>query len=183
MKKVMPQPPMIGFQRCKNMRDTLIRAQLPKPSGDRERRNTSGLKKCDTKNCLTCIYSDPSKTHKSSVSGEVWPITSKIDCKSKKVIYSCTCDLGNRTCPNHPQYVGKTKRAAHVRFTEHRNSVKPGASTPVGQHFEQPGHGRENMVFLPFEKVASSDPFVLDARESYWIAKYRTVNHGLNKKR
>ena len=164
MKKVMPQPPMIGFQRPKNMRDTLIRAQLPKPSANRQRRDNYGFCKCDTGNCLTCIYSDPAQNHKSSVSGETWPIMSKINCKTKRVIYSCTCDLGNRTCPDHPQYVGKTKRPAHVRFTEHRNSVKPDATTTVGQHYNQPGHGIHDMVFLPFERVASTDPFVLEDR-------------------
>ena len=133
MKKVMPQPPMIGFQRSKNMRDTLVRAQLPKPSAVRERRENYGFSHCNTANCKTCIYSDPAQIHRSSFTGDTWPIMSKINCKNNRVIYSCTCDLGNRTCPNHPQYVGKTKRPAHVRFTEHRNSVKPGATTTVGQ--------------------------------------------------
>ena len=174
---------MIGFQRCKNMRDSLVRALVPKPSGDRERRNTSGFRHCNTKNCLTCVYSDPANTHKSSATGETWPIMSKISCKTQRVIYSCTCDLGNKSCPDHPQYIGKTARPAHVRFSEHRNSVKPGGSTTVGHHFTQPGHGIHDMVFLPFEKVASTDPFVLEVRESYWISKYNTVSQGLNIKK
>ena len=174
---------MIAFQRCKNMKDTLVRAQLPKPSGDRERRANNGFKHCNPRNCLTCTYSDPAQTHTSSVTGETWPITSKINFKSSNVIYSCTCDLGNRNCPNHPQYVGKTKRPAHTRFTEHRNSVKPTTTKTVGLHFNQPGHGIHDMVFLPFERVVSNDPFVLEARETYWISKYDSVNQGMNIRR
>ena len=179
----MPQPPMIGFQRCKNMRDTLVRALVPKPSRNGERRKNFGFRHCNTRNCLTCVYSDPANTHKSSATGDTWPITSNITCKTKRVIYSCTCDLGNRTCPDHPQYVGKTERPAHVRFTEHRNSVKPESSTSVGQHFSQQGHGVHDMVFLAFEKVASTDPFLIEARESHWISRYNSVNQGLNIKR
>ena len=44
------------------------------------------------------------------------------------------------------------------------------------------------MRILPIEKVRSSDPFVLEARERYWINKYESlknqavdvVEHGLN---
>ena len=32
--------------------------------------------------------------------------------------------------------------------------------------------------FLPFEKVRSSDPFVIEARESYWIEKYGVLGEG-----
>ena len=44
------------------------------------------------------------------------------------------------------------------------------------------------MRVLPIEKVSSIDPFVLEARERYWIQKYQTVKdqavdvveHGMN---
>ena len=41
------------------------------------------------------------------------------------------------------------------------------------------------MRVLPIEKVRSKDRFVLEAREAYWIKKYRVVNvleHGMNMK-
>ena len=79
--------------------------------------------------------------------------------------------------------MGKTERPAHVRFTEHRNSVKPESSTSVGQHFSQQGHGVHDMVFLAFEKVASTALLVIEARESHWISRYNSVNEGLNIKR
>ena len=59
---------------------------------------------------------------------------------------------------------------------------------PVGSHFRLPGHSHREMVILPIEKVRSKDRFILEARESYWIAKYSAVKvdevgvieHGLN---
>ena len=50
--------------------------------------------------------------------------------------------------------------------------------TGVGEHFNLPGHDLANFNFLPFEKVRSSDPFVIETRESYWIEKYEVLGEG-----
>ena len=63
-------------------------------------------------------------------------------------------------------------------------------SKPVGVHFRAAGHTHCHMRVLPIEKVRSSDRFVLEARESYWINKYNsvkalpvdTMEHGMNMK-
>ena len=47
-----------------------------------------------------------------------------------------------------------------------------------------PGHDLAHFNFLPFEKVRSTDPFVIEARESYWIEKYRVLEEGgMNRRR
>ena len=59
---------------------------------------------------------------------------------------------------------------------------------PVGVHFRLPGHSHYQMRVLPIEKVRSSDRFVVEAREKFWIEKYdavklgevNTIEHGLN---
>ena len=48
----------------------------------------------------------------------------------------------------------------------------------MGEHFNLPGHDLANFNFLPFEKVRSSDPFVIETRESYWIEKYKVLGEG-----
>ena len=61
-------------------------------------------------------------------------------------------------------------------------------SKSVGVHFRSAGHSHSDMRVLPIEKVRSSDPFVLEARERYWIQKYQSVKdqavdvveHGMN---
>ena len=180
MRKIMPKPIMVCYQRPKNMRDTLVRAQLPPPSTAMKLRNKYGFKWSNSVNCLTCKYSRQTSQHKCEFTGQVFPITSKITCKTRNTIYSCTCLCQSRQCNTHPQYVGQTKRPAHVRFTEHRNSVKSDADSTVGHHYSQKGHGVHHMLFLPFEHVKSSDPYVLQARESYWISQYQSVSNGLN---
>ena len=71
-------------------------------------------------------------------------------------------------CPDRPQYVGM------VGSTRLDNTV--------GEHFNLPGHSVEDITFLPFERVMNRDPFVIEARESHWISKYRGIDCGLNKK-
>ena len=78
-----------------------------------------------------------------------------------------------------PQYVGVTTRPAKVRCGEHvGTATQPchvNTTKPVGAHFRLRGHNHSDLVFLPIEKVVSRDQFVLDARESYWIKKYNSV--------
>ena len=69
--------------------------------------------------------------------------------------------------------------------------TQPGQSNTnksVGVHFRSAGHSHSDMRVLPIEKVRSSEPFVLEARERYWIQKYQSVKdqavdvveHGMN---
>ena len=73
--------------------------------------------------------------------------------------------------------VGDT-RPCRQRCTEHRGAVRNHWDTGVGDHFNLPGHDLAHFNFLPFEKVRSSDPFVIEARESYWIEKYGVLGEG-----
>ena len=66
----------------------------------------------------------------------------------------------------------------------HRGAVTYHWDTGVGDHFNLPGHDLAHFNFLPFEKVRSTDPFVIEARESYWIEKYRVLEEGgMNRRR
>ena len=80
-----------------------------------------------------------------------------------------------------PQYIGCTSRPAKVRFSEHLGSaVQPSqadTTKPVGVHFRSAGHNHSVMSFLPIEKVRSKDRFVLEAREAFWIDKYKSVKN------
>ena len=110
------------------------------------------------------------------------------------MIYSVTCGKDSGECARlgGPQYVGYTKRAAKTRFSEHLGSAtqhcQVNTTKPVGVHFRSVGHDHRNMVFLPIEKVRSSDKFVMEAREAFWIRRYEAVKmesvevieHGMN---
>ena len=60
---------------------------------------------------------------------------------------------------------------------------------PQHRHFRLPGHDpHRDLVMIPIEIVSARDPFLLRARESYNIWKFRTekgmgvldIEHGLN---
>ena len=81
-----------------------------------------------------------------------------------------------------------------TRFGEHVGSATQTSqeitTNPVGVHFRAAGQTHCNMRVLPIEKVRSSERFVLEARESYWVNKYNsvkalpvdTMEHGMNMK-
>jgi hypothetical protein len=46
---VMPEPPMISFRRCKNLKDHLVRSKLSK-----EKDAVGGMFKCGSRKCKVC---------------------------------------------------------------------------------------------------------------------------------
>jgi hypothetical protein len=56
LKKAFPNPPMISYTRPKNLRDILVRSQLPKQKVNKNLRKRVGFKNCDMTQCETCPY-------------------------------------------------------------------------------------------------------------------------------
>ena len=81
------------------------------------------------------------------------------------------------------QYVGKTTSKFKDRATAHRFSVDNQKSCPISDHFNLPGHNKNNMFFFAFEKVVQDDPFIVGARERFYIDKMEVIQHGINKNR
>ena len=196
-KNYMPKPPMVAYSRTKSLRDTLVKSKLPPTSQRKVRQAQIGYKKCGGKsNCSVCSHYVNSTTHRCNFTTETFPINCAINCSTTGVVYSVTCNKQSGECGKVGglQYVGNTTRPGKVRFGEHLGSVtqpsQESTTKPVGVHFRSPGHTHANMVFLPVEKIRSKDKFVMEARESYWIDKYKsvkvtdseTIEHGLNLK-
>ena len=133
---------------------------------------------------MCCIYCEESRSHSSSATKETWDIKQSITCEDSSVVYAVTCHHRAGRCQDCPQYVGKvgTTRPCRERCTEHRAAARNNLDTAVGEHFNLPGHSLEDFSFIAFEKVRSKDPFVLEAREHYWIQKYRVLDKGLNRR-
>ena len=104
------------------------------------------------------------------------------------------------------QYVGKTITSFKKRATAHRLSVnnaqknkkehlqaqktnqgekieKPKNEGPVGEHFAQKNHSISDMFFFAIEKVVKDDPFIVGARERFYIDKMDVLRKGINKNR
>ena len=78
-----------------------------------------------------------------------------------------------------------TSTQARKRFSSHRSNADSllhlTSKSVVGQHYSQNGHIVSNMEFKVIEKVKNMDPFILKARETYWIQQYGGVEYLLNK--
>ena len=78
--------------------------------------------------------------------------------------------------------MGLSSPSFKERFAEHKKYVRSqDIKKPSGYHFNQAGHEVSHLKGLVLEKVKSSDPFVLRAREFVYIEKFDTWNNGLNK--
>jgi hypothetical protein len=54
---------------------------------------------------------------------------------------------------------------------------------PLAGHFNQKSHTMADMLFFAFEKVQNGDPFIVGARERFYIDKMEVLERGINKNR
>ena len=198
VKNYLAKLPRVTYSKTLSLREMIVRAKVPPQTARSARRlvNT-GFRKCGKRSdCSMCSHSVNSNTHTCNHTGETFPISSCVSCTTPGVIYCITCTKDSGQCAQlcGPQYIGCTERMVKTRFSEHVGSAtqpsQENTTKPVGVHFRAVGHTHCNMRILPIEKVRSSDRFVLEARESYWINKYssmktltvNTVEHGMNMK-
>ena len=52
---------------------------------------------------------------------------------------------------------------------------------PAGEHFTTKGHSVAHLKGMVVEQVSNRDPFVLEAREKFFIQRFDTFHCGLNK--
>ena len=92
--------------------------------------------------------------------------------------------LSIRSC-NRPgcmkQYSGLSTRPRYIRFSEHLASIRdPATTSPVGLHWQEPGHTLAHLTFLPVEKVGNRCPATLRQREKDLINRTGVLAAGLN---
>ena len=182
-KRLFPEPPMVSFSRCKNLRDFLVRAKVPAPTRSTGR-SRPGFHRCLRGGtfCTMCATSPNNvSSHTSAATGETWPITAPVTCTSSNVLYRIRCTK----CRTFVDYIGTTKRRACDRVAEHRGSTNnPSQSETkkvVGRHFRLPGHSWSDCETLVFEQCRSDDEFVRLRREQFWIRQYDCVQpRGMN---
>ncbi len=186
-KRMFPQPPMVSYSRCKNLKDFLVRAKVPTPSIS-SRRNRPGFNRCLRGGtfCVMCTTSPNNvSSHTSAVTGETWPITSPVTCTTSNCIYRLRCTKQSGQCRRPVDYIGQTKQRACDRVESHRSSVtNPGqreTKKVVGRHFRQPGHSWSCCETLVIEECRSTCEFVRRRREEMWIRRYDCIQpRGMN---
>ncbi len=172
LKEVFPSPPLLSFRRPRNLRDLTVCAKLRSPDHE----EPPGCRKCKAKRCSVCPFIQVSAKFTSSATGETFPITSSIHCKSSWVIYLITCTHCSL------QYVGKTTTQLYTRFTNTKSDIKlKKKKLPIVDHFNSPGHSVNNISLMGIEYINSHKEHVIRHRESFWIAKLRTLRpSGIN---
>ena len=84
-----PEPPVIGFKRPKNLRDLLVSAQLKPTEFDPARGTTA----CGSSRCLTCQHVKTEILVQSTSTGQSFKVWATTTCKTGNVIYSIQYNL------------------------------------------------------------------------------------------
>lgn len=149
----------------KTLKNILVRSNIV----NNENNPRHGYRTCGKLNCFTCKYhATDSKTFSSSKNNKIFNIRDSIYCNSTNIIYLITCTK----CQT--QYVGETERSLRDRMTDHRSKVKNKQNTPIGIHFNLPGHSILNIKINPIEIVKSNNKATRLTREKFWQEKLET---------
>ena len=112
------------------------------------------------------------------MSGKIYQINGVLDCNSSGCAYKILC----QQCRDFV-YFGETGNALRIRFSQHKSDIVTYKKTPVAEHFNLPGHGLRDVIFIGIEKVVpNSDPFLCKERESFYIRRGDTVHKGANRR-
>ena len=121
--------------------------------------------------CIICSHVIEGNTIKNN--NFTWKINKKVSCKDSNIIYLIECQKDN--CKK--RYVGFSTRQFSERMGEHLGHVRnKDKSQTMGEHYNLPGHSKNDMKFTIIEKVRSSDPLHGREREKIHIRKFNTWN-------
>ena len=176
----LPEPPLVGYIRPKNVREWLVRAALPPPPRARPlRAGRGGFRPCNRRaNCALCYHSP------GAMNSYVCPVTaSKVEIRQNITctdvgIYIILCSKDSGACSTlHPSYIGESGDGVLSSFTHRLSSHLASATNasqedsvkPVGRHYRLPGHNpNQHLIMLQLKrlKIPSSvrlgRPFTLE---------------------
>ena len=173
--QVFPLPPLVAYKRQRNIRDRLIRAQVPKVIQRYPKRQQRGMKKCQ-KDCPICPFISEGKDV--SINNSSWKIGKHVNCETSNIIYAIQCTKENCQLA----YIGETKRQLKYRIADHKSYIKSeNIEQATGEHFNLPGHSISNMKVTIVERVKKNDDQYRKEREKYFINKFNTFYRGINR--
>ncbi|XP_041453719.1 uncharacterized protein LOC121406911 [Lytechinus variegatus] len=176
LQQAVPDTPLLAYRRPPNLRDLIVRAELPSLT-NHSSPIQHGTFKCTSNRCIICEIhiheGDALTSNSTSLSHQT---KGNITCTTTKVVYLITC----RVC--RVQYVGETKTTLKKRFYGHRSTVNTAKlDTPVGRHFNLPNHSIADMMLQGIESLGTRPDSVRTSREKLWMRRLRTIQpHGLN---
>ena len=116
LREVFPEPPLTAHKRQTNLKDRLVRAEVPKEKDNKPKRYIKGMKRCGFQ-CTACPYI---KEIKEIYSNKwKWNITKKVDCSTTNCVYMIECQ--KQFCKQ--KYIGETERELRERISEPRGYI------------------------------------------------------------
>ena len=129
-RKVFPEPPLIAFRRCKNLKDILVRARLSNEgNGGNDKK---GCSRCGKSRCQVCNVMSNSEHFHSNIDSREYRINNSFNCDSSNVVYL----LEGTVCG--VQYVGSICTPFRLRFDNYKacsRKFNSGASVPQVEFF------------------------------------------------
>lgn len=179
LKTVFNDPPRIVYKRAPNLRDQIVRADLPPEQPSHFLSNIPpGNYKCGS--CAQCNFTSKCHYFNHPHSGKKIDIKGTITCNSKNVIYMIKCPCGLA-------YIGKTTRCLKTRISEHRSSIRThDDKSPVAVHFNSMKHNLSSLRYFGIEHVKAPRRGgdinnILLRREAFYIFHLNTLSpKGLN---
>ena len=137
-REVFPEPPLIAFRRCKNLKDILVRARLNNEGNGGT--GKKGCSRCGKSRCQVCNVMSNSEHFHSNIDSREYRINYSFNCDSSNVVYLLECTVCG------VQYVGSTCTPFRLRFNNYKacsRKFTSGASVPQAEffrHFTEEGH-------------------------------------------
>ena len=186
--KKFTKEPLIAYRRNPNLRQILGGNKIENGKVVRQKHNHTGIcSPCRPNRAYKCCRQMRStSTFKNRLTGKVYQIYHRVNCKDRNIIYLLECIK----CNDRP-YVGKSEPQMNFRINGHRSDVDKN-KLAVDTHFAQPGHNFERDArFTIIEKIKKANlsqeelTNLLLRREDFWMKKLQTIepngfNQGLN---
>ena len=163
-----------AYKNDKNLKQLLTRSKMQNIT----HKEGAGFVSCGQAHCFTCRFHANDSTHFYNIQNNTQiKIENTIYCKSSNIIYLISCTKCN------VQYIGETARTLRERMNDHRSAINKRKNTPIGLHFNTPGHSYLNMRVVPIELInnKTNPTNARKIREKYWQYRLKTLHPiGLN---
>ncbi len=171
-----------GYRRCPNLKEKLCSSTIDYPPSQIQTRRqvtwdpSMVPNVCNTPNCKYCALLEHHGRVICHKTTRTYHAPMGVTCKSNNLIYLITC----KKCL--AQYVGETYRPLHKRMYEHTYAIRKNKKdSPVGVHFNLPGHSIENVkfevasfVYLHVPPESDDGCKIRKAVEKKWIHRMKT---------
>ena len=173
-KRVFSSAPFVSFRNPKTLRNSLVRAKLPKLE------IRKGTFRCKNSRCEVCLNLVETNEFIRSSDGKIFKINYELGCNSTCLIYLMTCKICKK------QLVGECTTRWRDRWNNYRDNGrkaldnKPHLQAEVHAHFKLPGHTtmETDVDVILIDKTDSMFP---KKREKFWIRELCTMTpDGIN---